>query len=161
MDTLVTLTAGGRDYPLRRATRDDLPALLAMLFEDQLGATREDIGDLDAYESAFTTIDADPAQLLAVATTADDRPVGMMQITYIPGLARRGSRRAQIESVRVSVDHRGNGLGGAMITWAVEEARRHDCSLVQLTSDKRRVDAHRFYIRLGFAQSHEGFKLHC
>ena len=161
MDTLAALIADGHSYRLRRAVRADLPALLAMLADDQLGATREDPGDADAYESAFAVIDGDPAQVLAVATAADDMPVGMMQITYIPGLARRGALRSQIESVRVAEAHRGRGLGGAMIRWAVDEARRRDCALVQLTSDKRRTDAHRFYDRLGFANSHEGFKLHC
>ena len=85
---------------------------------------------------------------------------GTLQLTVIPGLARRGALRAQIEAVRVREDLRGQGLGHELFAWAVEEARRRGCALVQLTTDKRRADAHRFYGRLGFVASHEGFKLH-
>ena len=88
------------------------------------------------------------------------RPVrGPGALTFIPGLARHGALRAQIEAVRVGGRYRSQGLGEAMIRWAVDEARRRGCRLVQLTSDKRRTSAHRFYSRLGFAASHEGFKL--
>ena len=82
-----------------------------------------------------------------------------MQLTVLPGLARRGALRMQVEAVRVHEAHRSAGLGGGMMRWAVEDARRRGCALVQLTSDKSRVDAHRFYERLGFSRSHEGFKL--
>jgi GNAT superfamily N-acetyltransferase len=82
-----------------------------------------------------------------------------MQVSFLPGLARRGSLRAQIEAVRVAGSTRGSGLGAAMMTWAIDEARRRGCALVQLTSDKSRADAHRFYQRLGFVPSHEGMKL--
>ena len=85
--------------------------------------------------------------------------VATLQLTVIPGLARRGSLRGQIEAVRVHEDLRGRGLGEALMTWAIDEARRRGCTLVQLTSDKRREDARRFYERLGFTASHEGFKL--
>jgi GNAT superfamily N-acetyltransferase len=155
---MTALTAGGATYELRRATRDDLAAIVTLIAADQLGATR-DGGDLAPYEHAFAAIDADPAQLLVVVTDADAALAGTLQLTIIPGLARRGALRAQIEAVRVRSDLRGQGLGHALLAWAIEEARRRGCTLVQLTSDKRRAEAHRFYGRLGFTASHEGFKL--
>ncbi|CAN5143992.1 GNAT family N-acetyltransferase [soil metagenome] len=142
---------------LREATADDLPSIVALLADDPLGRDRE--GDENApYASAFAAIDADPAHLLLVACHAD-QVVATMQVSFIPGLSRGGAMRAQIEAVRVHGSQRGAGLGGAMITWAVAEARRRGCGLVQLTTDKQRHDAHRFYERLGFVASHEGFKL--
>lgn len=153
------LQAGGRVYPLRRAVRADLPALVALIAADTLGAGREDPGDPAPYERAFAAIDADPGQLLVVADAPDGGPAGTLQLTYIPGLTHRGSPRAQVEAVRVAAAHRGNGLGSAMIRWAAEEARRHGAGVLQLTSDKRRARAHAFYRRLGFEDSHEGFKL--
>jgi GNAT superfamily N-acetyltransferase len=94
-----------------------------------------------------------------VVTDAAGAVVGTLQVTYIPGLVRRGALRAHIEAVRVREDLRGHGVGQALVAWAIDEARRRDCALVQLTCDKRRRDAHRFYDRLGFTASHEGFKL--
>jgi GNAT superfamily N-acetyltransferase len=133
-------------------------AIVALIAADQIGATR-DGGDVAPYERAFETIDADPAQLLVVVTDERQALAGTLQLTFIPGLARRGALRAQIEGVRVRDDLRGQGLGGALFAWAIEEARRRDCALVQLTSDARREEAHRFYARLGFVASHTGFKL--
>ncbi len=155
---MTTLVVGGASYVVRRAARDDVPAIVALIAADQLGAAREG-GDLAPYERAFAAIDADPAQLLAVATDEAGAVAGTLQLTVIPGLARRGALRAQIEAVRVREDLRGQGLGHALLAWAIEEARRRGCALVQLTSDKRRAEAHRFYGRLGFTASHEGFKL--
>jgi GNAT superfamily N-acetyltransferase len=155
--SLANLTADGATYELRRATSADVGAIVGLIAADQIGATR-DGGDLAPYERAFAAIDADPAQLLVVAADGD-AVVGTLQLTFIPGLARRGALRAQIEAVRVRADLRGRGLGHALIAWAIEEARRRGCALVQLTSDKRRAEAHRFYGRLGFAATHEGFKL--
>ncbi|HKD89893.1 MAG TPA: GNAT family N-acetyltransferase, partial [Streptosporangiaceae bacterium] len=103
-------------------------------------------------------IDADPAHTLVVAEQAGEI-VGTMQLSFLPGLARRGALRAQIEAVRVAESNQGSGLGSAMIGWAIDEARRRGCALVQLTTDKSRRDAHRFYQRLGFVASHEGMKL--
>ncbi|GIJ58026.1 N-acetyltransferase [Virgisporangium aurantiacum] len=143
---------------LRRAEREDLPRLLELLAADQLGARRERTDDLSPYEAAFAAIDADPAQLLVVAADGD-RVVGTFQLTFIPGLARRGALRAQLEAVRVAAEYRNRGLGAAMMRWAIDEARSRGCALVQLTSDRTREDAHRFYERLGFVASHEGFKL--
>ena len=142
---------------LRRAQREDLPRLLELLAADQLGAHRESADDFAPYEAAFAAIDADPAQLLVVAA-AEGGIVGMFQLTFIPGLARRGALRAQIEAVRVAAEYRNRGLGAAMMRWAIDEARSRGCALVQLTSDRTREDAHRFYERLGFVASHVGLK---
>jgi GNAT superfamily N-acetyltransferase len=154
----VTVTTGGGRFELRRATAGDLPALVAMLADDPLGAGREDDGDLAPYRRAFDLVDADPAHVLLVAVDGDD-VVGTLQLSVLPGLARRGTSRGQIEAVRVAAGARGRGLGAAMIGWAVEESRRRGCGLVQLTTDKSRTDALRFYERLGFVASHEGMKL--
>ncbi|KOT99473.1 GNAT family acetyltransferase [Streptomyces sp. NRRL F-5755] len=145
-------------YEIRRASEDDLPAIVAMLADDPLGATRETPDDLAPYRTAYEQLAADPNQHLVVAVRGD-RPVGTLQLTVIPGLSRRGSSRSVIEAVRVHSDERGNGLGTRLIEWAVEESRTLGCRLVQLTSDATRIDAHRFYERLGFEASHLGFKL--
>ncbi|MFK0041877.1 GNAT family N-acetyltransferase [Paenarthrobacter sp. NPDC090517] len=145
-------------FTLRRARRSDLPRILALLADDQLGATRERADDLVPYERAFDAIDADPAHLLVVGELDGD-VVATFQLSYLPGLSRKGSWRAQIEAVRVSEVLRGQGVGALMIRWAIEQARERGCSLVQLTTDKSRVSAHRFYERLGFVASHEGMKL--
>jgi GNAT superfamily N-acetyltransferase len=155
---LAQVWAAGRPYDVRRAERGDVVAIVALIAADQIGATR-DGGDLAPYERAFAAIDADPAQLLVTVTDPEREVVGTLQLTFIPGLARRGGVRAQIEAVRVRADLRGQGLGGALLEWAIEEARRRGCALVQLTSDARREEAHRFYGRLGFVASHTGFKL--
>jgi GNAT superfamily N-acetyltransferase len=143
---------------IRTATREDVPAIVALLADDPLGAQRESPGDLEPYYVAFDRIDADPHQVLVVADR-DGAVVGTAQLSLLAGLSRRGAVRAQIEGVRVSSSERGTGLGTTLIEWAVDEARARGCALVQLTSDKSRVDAHRFYLRLGFEATHEGFKL--
>lgn len=161
MDTLAVLAEGAARVVLRTATAADLTAVVDLIAADQLGATRDgvrDEADLAAYSAAFESIDADPAHLLIVADQGGE-VVGTMQLSFLPGLARRGALRAQIEAVRVAESQRGSGLGAAMMRWAIEEASRRDCALVQLTSDKARTDAHRFYARLGFVASHEGMKL--
>ncbi len=113
----------------------------------------------DAYEHAFEAIDADPAQTLVAVEASGGEVVGTMQLTLIPGLARGGATRMQIEAVRVAESARSLGLGTAMMRWAIERARASGAALVQLTSDARRADAHRFYERLGFEASHVGYKL--
>jgi GNAT superfamily N-acetyltransferase len=154
-----TVPTTGASVLLRRATATDLPGLVALLADDPLGASREEPdGDLAAYRRAFDLIDADPAHLL-VAAVAGDAVVGTLQLTFLPGLARHGALRAQLEAVRVAAEERSRGLGAAMVGWAVEEARRRGCGLVQLTTDKSRSEAHRFYERLGFVASHQGLKL--
>ena len=143
---------------MRRATQADVPAIVALLADDELGAKRESLDDVNPYVLAFAAINADPHQLLIVAELDSDI-VGTMQLTFIRGLSHRGATRAQIEAVRIAASLRGQGLGTTLIKWAIEEARRRNCYLVQLTSNNSRLDAHRFYTRLGFTQSHAGFKL--
>ena len=152
-----TLTVGDTTVGLRRATADDVPTLVALLTDDPLGRDRES-PDLASYRRAFAAVDADPAQLLLAVTHGPD-VVGTAQLTEIPGLSRGGTTRLQVEAVRVRADLRGQGVGAALFTWAVDEARRRGCALVQLTTDTRRPGAHRFYERLGFTASHVGFKL--
>lgn len=158
---LATVPLPTGEVVLRRAELTDVPAIVALLADDPLGRNRE-VGsaatDLSAYRAAFTAVDADLAHLLVVAV-ADDEVVGTLQLSFLPGLSRRGALRAQIEAVRVGPPYRSRELGRAMVGWAVGEARRRGCALVQLTSDQSRTDAHRFYSRLGFVASHVGFKL--
>jgi len=144
----------------RDATEDDLPALVAMLAEDELGAAREDASaPLNArYRAALRAINADPNNALTLVEE-NGKPVGMLQLTYIPYLTHIGSWRCLIEGVRIHRDYRGRGLGSEFIRWAIARARERGCSIVQLTSDKQRPDALRFYESLGFTASHEGFKL--
>ncbi|GAA3806394.1 GNAT family N-acetyltransferase [Streptomyces phyllanthi] len=143
---------------IRPAVADDIPAIVAMLADDPLGAQRESPDDLTPYLAAFQHLDGDPNQHLAVAVR-EDRVVGTLQLTVIPGLSRKGATRSIIEGVRVHADERGSGLGTRLVQWAIDESRRQECQLVQLTSDVTRTDAHRFYERLGFEASHVGFKL--
>ncbi|WP_328670222.1 GNAT family N-acetyltransferase [Streptomyces sp. NBC_00328] len=146
------------DLEIRAADADDVPAIVAMLADDPLGARRESPDDLSPYLDALERLRRDPNQHLVVAVR-DGRIVGTLQLTVIPGLSRRGATRSVIEAVRIHADERGSGLGTELIEWAVAESRRQDCRLVQLTSDASRTDAHRFYERLGFEASHVGFKL--
>lgn len=146
------------DLEIRRTTAADLPAVVAMLADDPLGAQRESPDDLDPYLAALERLDADPNQHVVVAVR-DSRVVGTLQLTIVPGLSRRGATRSIIEGVRIHAAERGSGLGTQLIEWAIDESRRQGCRLVQLTSDKTRTDAHRFYERLGFSSSHTGFKL--
>lgn len=143
----------------RHAEASDLPVLIAMLADDPLGQTREVVSDPPhpAYIAAFDAIDADPNQLLAVAER-DGAILGCLQISFIPGLSRLGMWRGQIESVRIASHARGESLGRSMLDWAIETCRERGCALVQLTSDKQRPDAIRFYESLGFSASHEGLK---
>ncbi len=144
----------------RKAIRADLPAIIAMLADDALGAGREDASDPPnpAYIEAFEALERDCNQLLAVGEKDGDI-VACLQISFIPGLSRLGQWRGQIESVRVAASARGDGLGQQLFEWAIDECRKRGCGLVQLTSDKTRPDAIRFYERLGFKVTHEGLKL--
>ncbi|MEY2244094.1 N-acetyltransferase family protein [Streptomyces sp. BF23-18] len=146
------------DLEIRAADTDDVPAIVAMLADDPLGARRESPDDLSPYLDALERLRRDPNQHLVVAVR-DGRVIGTLQLTVIPGLSHRGATRSVIEAVRIHADERGSGLGTELIEWAVAESRRQDCRLVQLTSDASRTDAHRFYERLGFEASHVGFKL--
>ena len=148
------------DLTLRDARREDVPAIVAMLADDALGAAREVMTEpLPAsYYAAFDALDRDPNNRLLIAEI-NGEIVGTLQITFIHGLSRQGAKRALIEAVRVASLHRGKGFGEQIIREAVEMARREGCAMVQLTTDKSRKDAHRFYERLGFVASHEGMKL--
>ncbi|WP_139974327.1 GNAT family N-acetyltransferase [Ochrobactrum sp. CGA5] len=148
------------DISIREAALADVAAIVAMLADDALGAQREDTSFplRESYQSAFAAIDADPNQLLAVVEDGDEI-IGCMQISFIPGLSRMGMWRGQIESVRIASHIRGSGIGRQMIVWAIEQCRERGCGLVQLTTDKSRSDALRFYQSLGFTDSHEGLKL--
>ena len=143
---------------LRRAVASDLPAIVRLLADDGLGRTRESGPEDAAYARAFAAIEADPNNAVYVVDQ-DGEVLGCAQLTLIPGLTRRGATRALIEGVRVSPTRRGEGLGRWFLQRLVALARENGCALIQLTSDKRRTDAHRFYESLGFAASHVGFKL--
>ncbi|MGY2066586.1 N-acetyltransferase family protein [Blastococcus sp. SYSU DS0619] len=143
---------------VRPATAADLPVLAALLADDPLGRQREQTADPEPYRAAFERIDADPAHLLVVAAEGHD-VIGTLQLSFVPGLSRRGVLRAQVEAVRVRADRRSTGVGRALFRWAIAESRRRGCGLVQLTTDRSRADAHRFYEQLGFVGSHVGYKL--
>lgn len=146
----------------RRATPADLPAIVALLADDPLGARREifAVPLPQAYSDAFAAIDRDPNNELVVVDTTDQRVIGVLQLTFIPYITYRGGWRALIEGVRVAAEFRSGGVGKQMLSWAIQRARDRGCHLVQLTSDKARADAIRFYEKLGFVASHEGMKLH-
>ena len=146
------------DLEIRAAVATDVPAIVGMLADDPLGAQRESPEDLTPYMAAWERLSTDPNQHVVVAVR-EGRVVGTLQLSIIPGLSRRGSTRSIIEGVRIHADERGSGLGTQLIRWAIDASRREGCRLVQLTSDKSRTDAHRFYERLGFEASHTGFKL--
>lgn len=149
-----------RETRYRRATAANLGAIVAMLADDVLGASRENASPAvdDCYRAAFAEIDADPTQFLCVVEDGQ-QIVGTLQLTFIPGLSRNGTKHGQIEAVRIASERRGGRLCEAMFAWAISEGRAHGCSLVQLTTDKARPDAHRFSDRLGFQQTHIGHKL--
>jgi GNAT superfamily N-acetyltransferase len=144
---------------IRPAIRDDVPAIVRMLADDPLGAIRERYADPlpAAYWDAFAAIEADPNQLLIVADV-DGEAAGVLQLSLIPGRTGVGSSRGLVEGVGSDRPRRGAGLGEVMVTWAIDEATRRGCRLIQLTTDKQRPDAHRFYERLGFVATHEGMK---
>jgi GNAT superfamily N-acetyltransferase len=161
----MTAPAGGSprgtgSFLFRRAAPEDLPTIVALLADDPIGRGRESPGSQPdpCYRDAFAAIERDPNQLLAVAERGGD-VIGVLQLSFIPGLTRRGMWRGQIEGVRVAAGERGSGIGRAMLEGAVEECRRRGRGLVQLTSDNRRAGAHRFYASLGFVATHRGYKL--
>jgi GNAT superfamily N-acetyltransferase len=161
---LLTADVDGGTLRLRPALRADLPAIVGLLADDSLGAAREIGEDLAPYEKAFEAIDADPSQLLMVGERVPDGEasgpvVATFQLSFLPGISRRGSWRAQIEGVRVAGSLRGQGIGNLMMQWAIQESKNRGCTMMQLTTHKTRKDAHRFYERLGFDASHEGMKL--
>lgn len=144
---------------MRRATRDDISAIVALYADDILGAARESPDDLAPYEVAFDRIAATNGVTTVLVAERDGVIVGTLQLSVLPGLSHRGANRTQLEAVRVSAAARGGGIGTEMIRWAIDEARRRGCGLIELTSNRQRTDAARFYERLGFVPSHNGFKL--
>jgi ribosomal protein S18 acetylase RimI-like enzyme len=161
---LLTADVDGGTFRLRAAVAADLPAIVALLADDSLGAGRERGDDIAPYGRAFAAIDADPNQLLVVGEQVapgaeEGAVVATFQLCFLPGISRQGSWRSQIEAVRVAASLRGHGIGQMMVQWAIDESRRRGCSLVQLTTHKSRTDARRFYERLGFDATHEGMKL--
>ncbi len=141
----------------RPAERGDVPAVVALLRDDALGAGRE-ADDMARYLAAFDAMQAEGANTLIVGEDAEGRIVATYQLTFISGLSLRAARRAQVESVRVASDLRGHGIGAAMFADADARARAAGCSLMQLTMNKSRTDSARFYQRLGFTPSHIGYK---
>lgn len=164
MDVLDTLQLDDRRLDITRATEADVPAIVDLLADDVLGATRESSDSADSagfapYLSAFRQIDADARHLLVAVRDEDRAVVATMHLTLLPGLSRQAATRLQIEAVRVGASVRGLGLGTSMIEWAHRYGREHGARMVQLTTDNTRSDAHRFYERLGYVASHQGFKL--
>jgi GNAT superfamily N-acetyltransferase len=144
----------------RPAATSDLPFIVGLVVEDSVVAIGDDPHAASGpdYVAALAAIDADRNQEMLIAALGSE-PIGCFQLSYIPGLMRRGMWRGLIENVHVTPSHRNKGFGGQMMAWAIERCRERGCGMVQLTSNKKRLDAHRFYRRLGFEQSHEGFKL--
>ncbi|MCR9153348.1 MAG: GNAT family N-acetyltransferase [Bacteroidetes bacterium] len=147
---------------IRAATKADLPQIIALLAQDDLGKTREEFTSpiVQSYLDAFQRIQADSNQDLMVAVEDENSVVGTFQLSFIPYLTYQGGIRAQIEAVRVRADKRGEGLGKKLFQWALERAQAKGAHLIQLTTDKKRPEALKFYLALGFSASHEGLKLH-
>jgi ribosomal protein S18 acetylase RimI-like enzyme len=143
---------------IRRARRADVPAIIAMLADDRLGSARERVEDPlpPSYYKAFETVDRDPNVHLVVAEGGEGAVVGCLQLCVLPGLSSQGASRGLIEDVRVASLCRGGGIGEQLVQWAVGEARANGCKLVELLTHNSRVDAQRFYERLGFQRSHVG-----
>ena len=143
---------------LRQAVAGDVTAIVRLLADDPLGATREKPGD-PIYDDAFRAIDRDPNNELWVIEGPDGRVLGVLQLTFIPGITHTAGTRAQIEGVRVAEELTGQGVGTWFFERMIARARERGARMVQLTSDKTRTDAIRFYEALGFTATHEGFKL--
>lgn len=143
---------------LRQAVAGDVIAIVRLLADDPLGATREKPDD-PIYDDAFRAIDADPNNELWVIEGPDGRVLGVLQLTFIPGITHTAGTRAQIEGVRVAEELTGQGVGTWFFERMIVRARERGARMVQLTSDKTRTDAIRFYEALGFTATHEGFKL--
>ena len=148
------------DLTFRRATIDDLPDIVQMLSDDTLGMSREkaETALSDSYLKAFAMIEKDPNQELTVVEL-NGEAVATFQLTFVQYLTYQGGLRAQIEAVRTKSTHRGQGIGAKVFAYAINRAKEKGCHLIQLTTDKRRPDAIRFYESLGFKATHEGMKL--
>lgn len=150
----------GTDVLFRRATRADLPSIVRLLAEDDLGSQREQNEDPlpESYYSAYEEINKDPHHELIVAEL-DEAVIGTLHLMFLPSISFQGGLRAQIESVRIVNQLQGQGIGSEMMKWAIERAQARGAHIVQLTTHKSREDAHRFYERLGFKGTHLGMKL--
>jgi ribosomal protein S18 acetylase RimI-like enzyme len=146
---------------IRRARRDDVGAIVGMLADDPLGGGRERLEDPlpPSYFRAFEALDHDPNIQLMVAQDDEGAVVGCLQLCILPGLSSQGASRGLIEDVRVAAHCRSRGIGERLVQWAVAEARGKGCKLVELLTHHTRVDAQRFYVRLGFQPSHVGMTL--
>lgn len=166
------VTVAGRAFSITKATKNDVRPIVELLTDDVLGVGREGWQEnAEAYERAFDLIEVSPDNALLTVREArgasseepgEDEPiplVGTFQMTFLPGISRKGMSRLQVEAVRVADDYQSMGLGSALMRWAIDCARHSGCGLVQLTTDKTRADAHRFYDRLGFEATHEGYKI--
>ncbi len=157
-EAIAQLRVGDRAFAIHRAVRGDVTEIVALLRDDGIGSLREG-DDLRPYLDAFELIDRDPAHLLAVVRDDAGAAVATLQLTLLPGLSRNATLRLQIEAVRVADAARGTGLGTALLEWAAAYGQSRGARLAQLTTDKRRGDAQRFYERLGYVASHDGLKL--
>ena len=146
-----------KSVSIRAARREDVPAIVAMLADDHLGRARERVEDpLPApYEAAFERVERDPNLTLVVAES-EGRVVGCLQLAVLPGISSQGGVRGLLEDVRVASDCRSRGIGEQLVQWAIAEAKVRGCNLVELLTHQTRVDAQRFYTRLGFTASHVG-----
>jgi len=146
----------------RKAKLEDVSAIVQMLADDALGMKRESFQQAlpKEYLDAFARIDSDENQELIVVESQEGELIGTMQLTFIQYLTYRGGVRAQIEAVRIAKDKRGMGIGKKMFQWAIERSKEKKAHLLQLTTDKNRPEAIRFYEDLGFKSSHEGMKMH-
>ena len=144
----------------REANQEDLPAIIELFYDDKLGKTREKPSESVSkpYLSAFEEISDDKNNTIYVAEH-DSRIIGVMQLTMISTLTRNGTKRAQIEGVRIHSDCRGQGFGSKLMQFAIEKAKESGCGIVQLTTDKSREEAHQFYLQLGFSDDHLGMKI--
>jgi GNAT superfamily N-acetyltransferase len=147
---------------IRKATKNDVKHIIEMLANDKLGSLREDykLPLPSSYISAFQNIESDPNQELMVVENQKGEVIGTMQLSFIQYLTYQGGIRAQIEAVRIHKDHRGSGLGTNMLEWAISRAKEKGAHVLQLTTDKKRPEALRFYKNMGFKASHEGMKMH-
>ncbi|MGB5822333.1 MAG: GNAT family N-acetyltransferase [Saonia sp.] len=147
---------------IRTATKNDVQAIVALIADDKLGSLREDYSDPlpQKYYDAFERITIDSNQELMVMESGSNTIIGTLQLSFIPYLTYQGGIRAQIEAVRIHKDYRGKGIGQQLFEWAIARARERKAHVLQLTTDKKRPEALKFYKKLGFMASHEGMKLH-
>lgn len=150
-----------KSFRFREARKEDLEQIIQMLADDELGKSRERYEQPlpSAYTEAFEAIERDTNNELIVSCI-DDKVIAVLQLTFTPYLTYQGGIRATIEGVRTSKEMRGKGIGAELIQWAISRAKGRGCHVVQLTTDKKRPEALRFYEKLGFSNTHEGLKLH-